>query len=132
MEVAYQENEVKSTKFSDGSGSVTLNRDLLKIDVSTISVLSNIYLDFKNSSNFTPYVGGGIGFTHIEYDTDFVDREDNVFAYQAGLGVDYAISNQVALGINYRYMGTADAKYSGNVTSTFGSNNIYIGMRYTF
>lgn len=131
VEVAYQQTKLKSRKIGDATTSIT-NRS-----ADTTSLLANIYYDFKNSSDFTPYVGGGIGFTHIEVTpaTDLpvpILFTDDVFAYQFGLGVDYAINHKMAIGVNYRYIGTTDREYPGNIAISAASNNIYVGMKYRF
>jgi opacity protein-like surface antigen len=76
-------------------------------NVSTNSVMFSGYYDFKSKSKFTPYVGGGIGYTSVSiptmpasvtvngstYNNLTVDGGSaSAFGYQAKLGVSYAVS----------------------------------------
>lgn len=76
-------------------------------NVSTNSVMFSGYYDFKSKSKFTPYVGGGIGWTSVSiptmpasatvngstYNNLTVDGGSaSAFGYQAKLGVSYALS----------------------------------------
>lgn len=48
------------------------------------TVFANVYLDFDNSTDFTPYMGGGVGIGIIDTNTNF--------AWNVGGGVAYNIT----------------------------------------
>lgn len=135
-EVGYQRNEINKITVcyegSCGSGNSSA-------DATSISGLANVYIDFVNGSPFTPYISGGIGVARIDANDVRVDgtlisnRSTNgtVFAYQAGVGLAFAINQHLAIDLKYRYFATADLDV-GNGKYTFKSNNIYCGFRYNF
>jgi len=107
--------------------------------------MANAYYDFKNSSAFQPYVGAGIGLAVIDindlrasdWDADepAVNVDDTVFAYQIMIGVAYAINQNIAIDLSYRYLGTSDPEFTdqdGDFDYEFSEHNILVGLRYTF
>ena len=77
------------------------------------TLLANVYYDFHNSTAFTPYIGAGLGlaFNYLGVDTEYYggggdsmdDRQTN-FAWQVGVGVAYAINENIAVDAAYRYL----------------------------
>ncbi|MDH3596092.1 MAG: porin family protein [Rhodospirillales bacterium] len=113
-EVTYRNNDL-----SDFSG-----------DISSWAFMANGYYDFQTGTNWVPYIGGGIGFANVEIDSGGSD-DDNVFAYQAGVGVAYEITPQLAVSLDYRFFGTADPEIFGDKLDYLNST-IMTGLRYTF
>ena len=80
-----------------------------KIKDETISFMLNGYYDFNNSSDFTPYLTGGIGYARNKLTL----RENEIttqklttkggFQYQLGLGVDVKVAENVKIGVGYRF-----------------------------
>lgn len=135
-EVGYQRNEINKVticyKGSCGSGNSSA-------DASAFSGLANVYIDFVNRSPLTPYISGGIGVARIDAN-DFREggtligngsTNGEVFAYQAGVGLAFAINQHLAIDLKYRYFATTDLDVA-NGKYTFQSNNIYCGFRYNF
>lgn len=93
-----------------------------KTEVGIQSLFANIYLDWHNSTNFTPYVGAGlgVGFVNTEgsvsasYGTvaKFGSNMDANFAWNVGLGCSYAFTDSVSADLNYRYASFGDGKSS--------------------
>lgn len=102
--------------------------------------MANTYYDFYNSSNWTPYVGGGLGYANHQFDSITIqtDDDDGVFAYQAMAGVAYAIEpyNNVDVGLGYRYFGSDDisvrSSTGNNVEMDYDSHNIEAFLRIGF
>lgn len=107
---------------------------ILPNEIQIQSLMLNSFYDFKNSSKFTPYVGVGVGVSHIknkqypntERSFGFLDNiqiEDttNNFMWSASLGVAYNVTDNVALDLGYRYIDAGKAKF----TNSF--DNIYYG-----
>ena len=133
-EIGYQRNEMDKAKVCSGGSCVygSLNDS----NIYALSFLGNVYLDFVNSSPFTPYIGGGLGVAYakaeISEKNGFKNSyNDTVFAYQVGAGIAFAINPHMAIDLKYRYFATTDLDL-GTTKTTFASHNIYGGFRYTF
>jgi opacity protein-like surface antigen len=132
-EVAYQQNDFDKIGVA-GLGSVDLTGD-----TSSLSFLVNGYYDFNNSSAFTPYISGGIGLANVEINDMSIPRsglpsvndDDTVFAYQVGVGVGYAVNEEVSIDVKYRYFGTSDLEFDTTEVE-YSSHNLYAGIRVAF
>jgi opacity protein-like surface antigen len=117
--------------------------------VGAFAMMGNVFLDLRNPSPVTPYIGGGVGFATLhlsdtfrtETNTGYRTRvyesdDDTVFAYQVGAGLEIAFTKMLSLDIGYRYFGTAKAKFNRNTdTATelkFESHNASVGLRVKF
>ena len=97
------------------------------------NLFANVYYDFVGHSRFTPYIGAGLGWQKMSFDydasilrnTDAVfagdaqlvarraaagtvtrleeELDDNLFGYQLIAGVDYALTDHLAVGGKLRY-----------------------------
>lgn len=103
-----------------------------------IEVLGNVYADLGTYSGITPYLGGGLGATHVQWDTmksqpyciagaaacnatasPAVNNSglDNWrFTYAIAAGMSYDITNTMKLDLGYRY-----TKVSGGESFTFNT-----------
>ena len=72
----------------------------VKQEVESSLTLLNILkvVTFKNSSQFTPFIGAGIGLADIK------NTKDNEFAYSASAGGKYNINNNLYLGLKGSYV----------------------------
>jgi len=126
-EVAYQNNALDVVKTA--AGNVTLHED-----IDSLAFLVNIYFDFTNASLWTPYLSAGAGTALINVDdtSGYVGNDyAAVFAYQAGVGLAYAVDNNLTIEAKYRYFATTDPKFEF-VEMEYASHNGYLGMRYSF
>lgn len=140
-ELSYRKDEVKSHRLNGGAalpGSTG--------DAKTTALMLNGYLDFNTSSNFTPYLGGGLGFAKVDFSgfgvdaiPDVLDDDDTVFAYQLIAGAGFALSPTTELFAEYRYFKTEDADVTtsaatGGVANSmkYESNNVLAGVRFNF
>jgi opacity protein-like surface antigen len=112
-------------------------------DVSATYLMGNVWLDLKNDSAFTPYVGGGLGVAFVNFDQSLAgghgySGNDTVLAYQLGAGVNFALSDQLSLDVGYRYKASANFNIQdGDGSSDFtnahlGSHNVQVGLTYKF
>ncbi len=107
------------------------------------TLLANVYYDFHNSTNFTPYVGAGIGmaFNYMGIDVGYEDVSRSFddwntnLAWQVGAGVAYSFNENVAVDVAYRYL---DLGYT-EVSTRYGSvgirpynHEIMLGLRFGF
>ena len=89
-----------------------------KID--SFTILANVYLDLGTWSGFTPYVGAGVGTTHLrmhEYTNVTINEPgDSVvdttrwnLSYAGMAGVAFQFSPKLVLDVGYRYLIMGDA-----------------------
>jgi opacity protein-like surface antigen len=80
---------------------------------SVLSLMGNALLDFSDDSGWSGYVGGGIGRARVKFGGD----RDSAFAWQAIAGVRKAVSENVELGLKYRYFNTRRLNFDDNFTN---------------
>lgn len=103
------------------------------------SGLLNLYVDFRNESNITPYITAGMGLAHVAMDSFDVagivsstsKYTDTVMIGQVGGGLEMAVNENLALDVRYRYMMTEEA-HLGYLNSELSSHNVYAGLRFKF
>jgi len=144
-ELSYKNGEMSSitektsqTRYANVDGSV-----------GAFAIMCNVFLDLRNTSPVTPYIGGGVGFatlylsdtfgtdTNTGYRTRVYESDgDTVFAYQVGAGFAIDLTEMLSLDISYRYFGTAKANFNNNAYMTteleFESHNASVGLRVKF
>ncbi len=117
------------------------------------TLMANFYYDFHNSSNFTPYVGAGLGlaFIYADINVDLNNSDIHMnyasygknqtnFAWQVGAGVAYNFTENVAVDLAYRYVNmgymdcgtTVDAMVDVDVDAYLYAHEIMLGLRFTF
>ena len=133
-EFAYQKNDLDKVKIP---GVISID---VEGDITSTSFLLNGYYDFRNPSDFTPFLSAGIGVSKVELSARTVSGfgrrvipsiDDTVFAYQLSAGVAYAINETVAVEVKYRYFVNSDLE-SDTWEFTSRSHNIYAGIRFFF
>lgn len=109
---------------------------LVKFKIDTQSIMLNTYYDIDTGTKFTPYVGAGICYAKVKgtayvYDTKIGSIDDKNFAWQAGVGAGYALTDNVTFDAGYRYVDYGDfTKYDINVDTS--AHEMYAGVRYSF
>lgn len=83
-------------------------------NLSTMTGLVNAAYEYRNSSDFTPYFGGSIGWAHqaseiervniLTGDTEKYSNRDHNFAWGALTGVTWAFAKHWDLDLGYRYI----------------------------
>lgn len=98
------------------------------LDVKVFSpqtLFANVYWDFYNSTDFVPYVGGGIG-------ASFIGGNANTnFAWNAGAGVGYTINEDWTATLGYKFVGLGEFK-ENHTKGNLYSHDVTLGVRYTF
>ena len=108
----------------------------------------NAYWDFHNDTAFTPYIGAGVGMGFIQskykaevagWGSDSFTETNTVFAWNAGAGVAYAITDNLSADLAYRFVGLGyheNEKTVDNEKFKVGmapyANEFSLGIRYTF
>ncbi|MDL2216271.1 outer membrane beta-barrel protein [Desulfovibrio sp. OttesenSCG-928-M14] len=115
----------------------------------------NAYWDINTETQFTPYIGAGLGMAFIS--TKFKDRGDDIvegpwnestgyknvtnFAWNVGAGLGYDFMEHWTLDVGYRFVGLGSVKtktFSYDDYKMYGkADNLYqhqfaVGVRYTF
>jgi len=143
IEVSHQKNEQLAYFFNSN---LAPNDDFVlnEGDVSTesIAVMFNGYIDFKNDSSFTPYVGIGLGYANLKLSGNRVDAgtwpeaSTNTFAYQGMAGVDWQMTDTLSIGAKYTYFGTLGLIYDQGLDSeynyTYSTNNFSVVAKVSF
>ncbi|MBK8769227.1 MAG: porin family protein [Rhizobiales bacterium] len=93
-------------------------------ELSTTTVLGNVYYDFANDSMFTPYVGVGAGYGWANGSGGAVD--DSGLALGAAAGVSVDLTNNLAIDAGYRFR---DIMISGSDTK---EHQATVGLRFSF
>lgn len=138
-EIAYRQNDFDSFSGQFLGAGFKSSADG---DVDATSFMVNAYWDFESGSPVTPYLGAGAGFANVSYNDvrddlgDFVDDDDNVFAYQLAAGIGFEIDPNLTFDLGYRYFTTDDPEVRDSFGDTFEteykSHNVSLGLRMTF
>lgn len=129
IEYAYRHNDVD-----------TLAGAPVADDISVNAYMLNALFDVPTDTQFTPYLGAGIGWATAELNLAplAVSDEDTKFAYQGMLGVSYEPMTMpnVAFSLGYRYFGMASPGYrnaaGAAVEHDYDSHNAEVGARFSF
>lgn len=110
--------------------------------IQNIPVMANLLYDFDTGTPFTPYIGIGVGMSVFSLHNvstagaRLFDTSQLVFAYQPMVGVNYAITDQIDLGLQYRYFATSDAILRDAAGNRFAirssSHNVLASLTYYF
>ena len=117
--------------------------------IGALAMMFNTFVNLRNDTPVTPYFGGGAGFAALHLsDTNGINSntgvqtglyqsdDDTVFAYQAGAGLEIALSRRISLDLGYRYFGTSTAKFDKNFNKSteliLRSHNGAVGVRVKF
>ena len=114
-------------------------------DLSSVSLMVDLYYDFDLGSRWKPYVGAGIGLSRISmtgYSStgqQTTDDDDTVFAYRVGGGLGYkfggATDRPIIISLDFRHYATADPTFKGSVTGTPFDTEVggyYVGVGFRF
>ncbi len=127
FEYLWQKNDVDTLSYKNQYGNFNEG------DFKTQAFMLNGYYDVDTVSPWTPYVGGGIGWAKLDLNTPGLPSGDydDVFAYQFIGGVAYAVTTQLSLDAQYRFIGSGDASING-ADYNMHSNNLMLGVGYSF
>ncbi len=136
LELGWRRNGVDSFSFAGTSYQADGHMD-------AYSLMGNFYYDIKTQSNFTPYIGFGLGVADVQANNittpavaGNIDDDDTVFAYQGMLGLDYALGYQWSLKGEYRYFKTSELDYTTSAGAPasikYDNNGLLLGASYKF
>lgn len=119
-EAAYRRNDIDGIDIGGiraGSGD--------KVEV--MSGMVNAYLDF-DLLQVRPFIGLGAGGARIDVDLGTVDDDDYAFAWQAMVGLSFAMQ-RVGFDVGYRYFDAENPKF-GDFEGEYEGHNIYVAIRF--
>jgi OOP family OmpA-OmpF porin len=110
------------------------------------SLMVNALYDIPTGTRFTPYIGGGIGGTHLEWLNNFrpagtsviYDAGDLQFGWQGIVGLAYAVTPQIEATLDFRIKGATGFRFPANVAGIVARNfdyqtqSLFLGVRYAF
>ncbi len=98
----------------------------------------NGYFDMNRSGAIIPHMGLGFGFARVNHHTLGTSVKSNAFAYQAMVGIQYAVSYAMNVFVEYRYLGTTKVdfyKVAGvvkNFSHMMQAHAINVGFKFVF
>lgn len=162
VELSYRHNKVDKSDFTGTDGVIFFpaTDPGAHGHVRSIAVIVNAYYDFINTTGITPYLGAGIGAANVggKYQSSFepitqhantLKDSDWGFAVQAIGGVSIALSPQLSLVADYRYLrafdistseqqfppaGPAQAFAAARIggRGDYENHTVMLGLRYSF
>lgn len=135
LEFARRSNQLDQVEFREGrvsaDGKLTVE-----------SLLVNTFGVYRSESRWTPYIGAGLGAARLTADAlqvtgeALADDETVVFAYQAGAGVEYALTDAFMLDLGYRFFSTLRPKFTEadgrRFETEYLSHSVILGARLGF
>jgi opacity protein-like surface antigen len=92
----------------------------------TTALMANAVYDFSGLDKFVPYVLLGAGAAWTDFTVaNFapLSLENSGFAWQAGVGVNYRVTDSVSLGVGYRYLDAPAVELNGGTIELDGGGN---------
>jgi OmpA-OmpF porin, OOP family len=138
-EFAYRRNGLDHDEFHGDSTD-------LDGTLSSYTLLANLYYRLDTGTDFTPYVGGGVGISLLDLDMKRGNEgrfhaldTDTQFAYQGIAGLAYAVAPHWSVGVEYRFFGTQDPSFidhpDGNrvwTETVYHAHELLFGISYSF
>lgn len=129
LEASYRDGGVDKVNGANGDG-----------NIDSISGMINALYEFETGSFFRPYLGVGVGGSYVGFDkvrpinSSVIDENDMVFAYQGIAGISFEVNPNVAVFVDYRYLGTDDPDLSTNnnteIEGEYSNHSVLAGVRY--
>ena len=136
-EINYRKDSFDLNKYSSTVGGTTTAATSVKgdFDASTIGV--NIFYDFNNSSQFTPYIGAGIGSTKIDVEnnvingTSVANADETKTSYNLKLGVSYEVAKSSELYLEGTYLSLSDVELNSARIDDIKTYAVMAGLRFS-
>lgn len=109
--------KVQSIKFNNGSDK----------DVSSKSVMGNMYYNALSLPFLRLYINAGVGYT--DFSTNII--KDGSFTYSLGFGVSLTMAEFFSIDAGTRYFDMGKAEINGQKTRLY-ANDLYLGFRFGF
>ena len=91
-------------------------------ELSQMAAMLNGLFDVHVTDSITLSLGGGVGIDFVSWDHTSTDADDSSLAYQGIAGISLALTDNVALSLDYRYMSVPDIEL--DVTLQYSPINV--------
>jgi OmpA-OmpF porin, OOP family len=143
LEAAVRQSTVNSLQNARDDGTGTLLDPGPGGSVRTLSVIGNVIYDVPTSVGVTPFVGAGVGGARVEArnlgpDTGgaITTGSKIVPAYQALAGVNVGVTDNLAIGVTYRYFATDKASINSDAGTptkfAIRDHSVMAGLTWSF
>ena len=130
-----------------------------QVNTSVWTGMFNVYYDFDTGTKLMPYINAGVGYAHLKmkahtwgncgtgpYELRFKEDANN-FAWNIGLGVSYALTDNLSVDLGYRYTDFGNIKSNPVIAGEtigmvgpfivdgdmkFYMHEVNLGLRYAF
>lgn len=127
-----QYNKYGSQEFIDDMLFNGVGAERTTVKVKQEALMFNLLYDFKiTSSNFVPYVGGGVGISKFKVSAtqvdnppqvgrlaNFAENSDTNFAWNLVVGANYNLTTTTTIGLGYRYTDLGKVATDDNCVSS--------------
>ena len=131
----FSNSGIKSVDLNNAGGAVSG-------EVHNTATMVNALWDFRTGTFIVPYIGIGVGTSYVTLDNVrrngvlLSDSSQTVFAYQPMIGVNFQLTDHLALGLQYRYFATVDPSFNyapgGKLGVKNDSHNVLAGLTWSF
>lgn len=152
IEVAFRSNDINSTGspidfIGDGFDAAILtaagtNEEQRDGSVNATSLMKNFFIDFENTTRFTPYVGAGLGLSYVDIEfgqSSSIDGEatfqdgEGLFSYQAIGGVATRVNSFTDFVVEYRFLGTSEVEFDGlDQSLAYNTSTLFLGAKFEY
>ena len=141
-ELTYAYTGASLNSVTGSARGTSLSSSISNGSVSTNSVLVSAYIDIPTKSKFTPYVGGGLGYTNVGWGAYSASAlgitltqqagSQGVLGYQAKLGVTYQASAKADVFVEGTYQGSSGFSVDSVNYDSLSAFGARVGARYRF
>lgn len=140
FETTYRQNDIDNYKVNIPGVTTTTVGDQ---EVSTLSLMFNMYVDFDITDSTSFFLGAGVGAAYIDATSNvtatdgfvsasLISDDTWVMAYQGMAGFSYQLTHQTKLFVQYRLFTTDDPDFSTNVYTAPISHEVVAGITFAW
>ena len=142
-EISWRRNTADTLKFSGSFRGLRFPESLnAESSLSNLAAMVNAAYDWNITPRFRPFVLAGVGMSRVTIELDEIeifgqrfsvnaDDTKYTFAYQGGVGIDYALTDTVSVDVGYRFFGTPTVDFSGTEVNNINHTGL-IGLTHAF
>lgn len=104
-------------------------------EMTSTTLMVNALYDFNSESGLTPYIGGGLGMSSVEFSISTSSFDDTVLAAQLIGGVMFELSPGLTMSVDYRLFGTQDLALGagfGFGDVEYINSSVFVGIKKFF
>jgi len=110
--------------------------DIEDVRLMHVPILANVVFRFENSSPVIPFVGAGAGGMFSIFDVDTDSDTDVVLAWQGVAGLQFKLSDTMAAGVTYKYLGISGPEFEAEgvfvEADTIHNHSILASLNWSF